>query len=157
MMKTMLTLLLVAAGYLFAGQKDLDAEEWAIVAEGMRLYKSEMASWHGTDLFAALYRDKEKVGGYFSYVADDQATCIFYDKAEIPRVLWTITFDSTFDVKTANIDITERPLTAAELELYTIRTAAMQKIQSDTLFKVYENTNLNLIPLSATVKRRYMF
>ena len=37
------------------------------VAEGKKLYASEMASWYGTDLFLEKYLLKNNIGGYFSF------------------------------------------------------------------------------------------
>lgn len=145
-MKELLALLFLCQSLCTAAKENLDAKAHAIFAEGKRLYTSEMASWYGTDLFAELYRDKEKVGGYFSYAENDKARCVFYSKGESPKVIWTITFDSTFNVKTANIDNRERELDNMEREFYTIREAAKAIIKSDTFFKVYKDTNLNLIP-----------
>lgn len=43
--------------------------------------------------------------------------------------------------------MTERSFTINESDLYIIRRVALATINSDTLFKTYKNTNLNLIPL----------
>ena len=156
-MKKLLTLLFMGIPFFATAQEDLAAKANALVAEGTKLYKSEMASWHGTDLFSELYRDKEKVGGYYSYEENDIARCIFYNKEKIPRVLWAITFDSTFNAKTANVDITERDLTAHEMSLYSIRQAATAIIQTDTFFKTFENTNFNLIPIISDNEEKSIF
>lgn len=118
-----------------------------IVAEGRRLYKSEMASWYGTDLFLENYKDRANIGGYFSYSDNGISKCIFFSKADNPKVIGTISFDSTYNTKTASADLNERDFTANENDLYTIRKTALTIINSDTLFKTYKNTNLNLIPL----------
>ena len=73
--------------------------------------------------------------------------CIFYSKSENPKVIGTISFDSTYDVNTANTDLTERDCTSNENDLCIIRKIAFDEIYTDTLFKKYSNTNLNLIPL----------
>lgn len=118
-----------------------------IVAEGKLLYKSEMASWYGTDLFLEKYPNRQNIGGYFSYSENDVAKCVFFSRSEQPQVIGTISFDSTYDIKTANADLTERRFTAFENQLYQIRKAALAEISSDEMFKTYENSNLNLIPL----------
>lgn len=119
-----------------------------IVEEGKRLYKSEMASWYGTDLFLESYKDRANIGGYFSYLeANGIAKCIFFSKSDKPKVIGTISFDSTYNAKTATTDLTERDLTDNESDLFIIRKNALSTINSDTLFKTYNNTNLNLIPL----------
>ncbi|MBS1743765.1 MAG: hypothetical protein JST81_12090 [Bacteroidetes bacterium] len=118
-----------------------------IVAEGKRLYASEMASWYGTDLFVAAYKNRENIGGYFSYTIGDTSKCIFFSRAENPVVIGTIGFDSTYNVAKAKLSIAERNFTSLENDLYTIRKIALEAIVKDTLFKRYRNTNLNLIPL----------
>ncbi len=59
----------------------------------------------------------------------------------------TISFDKTFNINTAIIDTTERLFTKYENDIYTIRQSAINEINSDKLFKHYQNSNLNLIPL----------
>jgi hypothetical protein len=127
----------------------IDPNELArpIVAEGKRLYKSEMASWYGTDLFLERCKDKSKIGGYFSYCENDGAKCIFYSNAKKPVVIGSILFDSTFSTNTAIVDLQERKFTDFEKDLYEIRVLAQAELYSDTMFKLYKNTNFNLIPL----------
>lgn len=129
------------------GQGNPTKKAQPIVAEGKLLYKSEMASWYGTDLFLENYKTPDNIGGYFSYLDNETAKCIFYSESGSPKVIGTISFDSTFNTKTATIDLTERSFTKMENDLYEIRKLALAEIHSDTLFKVYKNTNLNLIPL----------
>lgn len=145
-MKT-ITLLVTFLTLTAFGQSKLDKEAAEIVAEGKRLFQSEMASWYGTDLFLEKYTERENIGGYFSYVENDVAKCVFYSKAATPQVIGTMSFDSSYNVKTATTDLTGREFTSIETDLYTIRKLALQEIQTDTLFKRYNNTNLNLVPL----------
>jgi hypothetical protein len=118
-----------------------------IVDEGKRLYRSEMASWYGTDIFIENYKDRANIGGYFSYTDNGTEKCIFFSKSDNPKVIGTISFDSTYNTKTAKADLTERAFTSAEGDLYVIRKIALATINSDTLFKSYKNMSLNLIPL----------
>ena len=129
------------------GQDNLTALAQPIVEEGKRLYKSEMASWYGTDIFLENYKNKANIGGYFSNTENGVAKCLFFSKEEEPKVIGTISFDSTYNTKTAQLDLTERDFTNAERDIYTIRKVALATIISDTLFKTYKNTSLNLIPL----------
>ena len=85
-----------------------------IVEEGKRLYKSEMASWYGTDLFLANYQDKDKIGGYFSYTENEISKCIFFSRLDNPKVLGTMSFDSTYNTKTARTDLTGNTLPVVE-------------------------------------------
>ena len=129
-------------------QTDLQTQTKAIVDEGKRLYKSEMASWYGTDLFLGNYKSRTNVGGYFSYTTKDEISkCVFFSKADKPRVIGTISFDKTFNPELANINLNERDFSTTEIDLYTIRKTALAIMNTDTLFKRYNNTDLNLIPL----------
>ncbi len=118
-----------------------------IVEEGQKLYKSEMASWNGTDLFLEKYTNRENIGGYFSYTEKNENINVFFSKADKPTIIGTIKFDDSFDVNKAFVDLTERDLTETEDEIYVLRKKALNIIQNDTIFKSYKNTNFNIIPL----------
>ncbi|MCB0802692.1 MAG: hypothetical protein KDB74_06310 [Flavobacteriales bacterium] len=141
-------LILLSLGVL--GQKNPNKEAQSIVVEGKLLYKSEMASWYGTDLFLNNYKKRENIGGYFSYSENDTAKCVFFSKTDNPRVIGTITFDGDYDVNRAKTDLTERDFTYEENKLYQIRKIALTELQTNenAFFKFYENTNPNIIPLS---------
>lgn len=125
-----------------------NAEQKAIVDEGKKLYRSEMASWFGTDIFLEKFPEKrESIGGYFSYADGVMEKCVFYSDAEMPKVMATIIFDSTYNVANAVVESDERDFTSLENELYIIRNKTVELIREDTLFKTYSHTNLNLIPL----------
>lgn len=137
--------------------QDLSKLTDPIVQEGKRLYRSELASWHGTDLFLEAFSDREKIGGYFSYVEGEKATCIFFSRDEEPQVIGTMVFEEGHEVAEAKADLTERPFTELELEYYKIRTAALEEIRSNDLFVLYENMNFNIIPvISANEKKVYV-
>ncbi len=147
-MNTPLTLILLVLTLNSAfGQKNPNEDAQPIVTEGKMLYKSEMASWYGTDLFLENYKTRENIGGYFSYTDNDISKCIFFSKSESPKVIGTISFDSTYNIKTATTDLSERDFTTNENDIYLIRKIALAEVNSDTLFKTYKNTNLNFIPL----------
>ena len=146
-MNKTLTIILTLITVSVFGQKNPTEEAQPIVAEGKLLYKSEMASWYGTDLFLENYKNRDNIGGYFSYIDNDISKCIFFSKADNSKVIGTISFDSTYNVKTAKTDFLEREFTANENDLYAIRKIALSEANSDTLFKTYKNTNLNFIPL----------
>lgn len=146
-MNKTLTIILALTTLSVFGQKNPTKEAQPIVAEGKLLYKSEMASWYGTDLFLENYKDRKNIGGYFSYTDNDISKCIFFSKSDNPKVIGTISFDSTYNVKTAKTDLTERDFTTNENDLYVIRKMALLEANADTLFKTYKNTKLNFIPL----------
>ena len=124
-----------------------DIDPQTIVEEGKTLYRLEMAAWNGTDLFLEKYQDTDRVGGYLSYPEDRHTKCIFFSRADTSTILGTITFDSTFAVQQAKVNLEERSFTDLEKDLYDIRQQALAELNKDTLFKFYKNTSLNLIPL----------
>jgi len=148
-MKKIITLGLMLFSVSLFAQKNLTEKAQPIVAEEKLLYRSEMASWYGTDLFMEKYVDKNNIGGYFSYPDGDFTTCVFYSRTASPRIIGTVRFDTTFNVKTAAISLEERALTSDESDLYQIREKAWEKLNTnkDSLFKFYKNSSPNLIPL----------
>jgi hypothetical protein len=147
-MKRLFFLFLTFVSISAVAQTDLQSRIKTVVDEGKRLYRSEMASWYGTDLFLGNYKSRANVGGYFSYTTKEEVSkCIFFSKADKPRVIGTISFDKTFNPELAKIDLNEREFTTPENDLYAIRKIALTIINTDTLFKKYSNTDLNLIPL----------
>jgi hypothetical protein len=146
-MNTILTFILTLITISVFGQNNPTDEAQPIVAEGKLLYKSEMASWHGTDLFLENYQNRVNIGGYFSYADQENSKCIFFSKSDNPKVIGTISFDSTYNTKTAKIDLSEREFSTYENDIYVIRKIALSEVNSDTLFKTYKNTNWNFIPL----------
>lgn len=155
-MKFSIYLLITLFGLNCLGQSKIDKQTAAIIEEGKMLYQSEMASWYGSDIFMEKYSERQKIGGYLSYTENEISTCIFYSKEENPKVLGTISFDKTFKIETAKTDLVERELSKNELGLYKIRTEALKIISTDTLYKTYKNTNLNLIPI-ITKKEKKVF
>src|SRR5437868_3825538 len=146
-MTKLTTILLTLLSLHVFGQDSPTEQAQPIVAEGKRLYRSEMASWYGTDLFLESYKDQAKIGGYFSYSDNEITKCIFFSKSDTPRVIGTISFDSTYNTKAAKTDLAEREFIRYESDMHAIRKLALQTISSDTLFKIYPNTSLNLIPV----------
>jgi hypothetical protein len=119
-----------------------------IEQEAIKLYKSEMASWYGSDLYMAKFQNKlGKVGGYFSYSDEDTDKCIFFSLEKPAKVLLTVSFNGDYDLRKAKGDDTKRDFTKTELDLYEIREAAADQIEKDSIFKFFKQTNLNLIPI----------
>jgi len=127
--------------------QDLQKLVKPIVEEGKTLYRSEMASWHGTDLFLEQYEDRSNIGGYFSYEEDNVIKCVFFSKETTPNVIGTIFFDSTFSHDKAVVYLEKRTFNKKEDQIFTLRQAALNEMKKDTIFKNYQDMNLNLIPL----------
>ena len=126
-----------------------------VLAEAYLLYNSEKASWNGTDIFLDKLPEKRSlIGGYLSYTEDDLHHCIFFDKAESPNLLAKISFEENFNIELAKIDTTNRKLSVRENDLFTIRKIALKEMNQDTLFKRYNNTNLNPIPIITSKEKK---
>jgi hypothetical protein len=138
------------------GQKNPTEAAQPIVAEGKLLYRSEMASWYGTDIFLENYKNKENIGGYFSYTQNDISICIFFSNSVSPKVIGTISFDTTYNINTAIVDLTERDFTQNEYELYVIRKITLEELENNTdqFFKFYKNTRPNIIPIINRKERK---
>lgn len=147
MRKIIYLLLIILSCQITFGQSKTEKETSKIIEEGKMLYKSEMASWYGTDIFIEKYKEKEKIGGYLSYSENNISRCIFYSKSEKPVVIGTMDFDLTFKIENSKTELSERELTKTELDLFEMKTVASKIVNSDTIFKRYENSNLNLIPI----------
>jgi hypothetical protein len=118
----------------------------SIVKEGKMLYRLEMASWQGTDLFFKCYQDRRpKAAGYFSYINEDKTCCVFFD--EYRSAVSTFTFDSSLSFKTVNVDLNIRHLTEHETSLLQMQAVLKKLVNEDTTFISYANTNLNIIPI----------
>jgi hypothetical protein len=155
-MKCIVTLALLSF-CAFAGLSQTPGPEFSIEEEGKLHYKSEKTSWLGTDLFVEKFKDRlDMTGGYLSYSEGKSTKCIFFTTSDSAKVIATMSFDSTINFRTAFADGTRREFTPAEHHLFTIRRLALKEIQSDTLFKRYANTDLNLIPL-ITAKGKQVF
>ncbi|MFI5160174.1 MAG: hypothetical protein ACHQHN_02810 [Sphingobacteriales bacterium] len=74
-------------------------------------------------------------------------TTIFFTKNENPVVIAMVKFDRGLDSSKYSIDTTTRQFTEIEKEFYTIRSKAAQAVLNDTLFKFYQYTSLNLVPI----------
>lgn len=132
--------------YSLHAQNNLQQTASAILEEGKQLYQTEMASWYGTDIFLDRFKDQTKnIGGYFSYLDGRVAKCIFFSNDATPKILATISFDSTYNVQTALVE-GAGTFTPLEQELYEIRKKALEDVQKDSLYLTYNNTSLNLIP-----------
>lgn len=126
----------------------------SITADAKILYRSEMASWYGTDIFMERSKDKSKAKGYFSYLTPQASRCVFFTGDEVPKVIGSIDFDSTYNVNTAVADFAERDFSEAEKEIYSLRAKALNIFNTDTFFKHYNNTNLNIIPIIINGEKR---
>jgi hypothetical protein len=151
-------IILMCCGEVYSQPFDLAKKRKEIESEGKKLYRSEMASWYGTDIFIKELERKLPVhNGYFSYEDSLGEKCVFFSLKQPVRVIATITFDSTLSMKTAKRDTTLRAFTAEEQVLYDIRTKALDISNNDSLFETFAHTSLNLIPIVEGKSRKVYF
>lgn len=134
-------------------QDKINEKAKPIIEEGIRIYQSEKASWHGTDLFLESYENKNNIGGYFSFVTDETPTCIFYAKGQEPKVIGQITFNKSFDLQTAKVNVREREMSEEEKQYYKLVITARKNVSEDSFFVSYKNTNLNVVPIISGKER----
>ena len=115
--------------------QDLNKMAKDITDEAVELYRSEMASWYGTDVYQEKNLAMEKIGGYFSYFDQNITTNIFFNEKN--KVIATISFPTNYNTKDAKIDIKERDFTETEKIYYELRKKAIERIKNDTIFKFY--------------------
>jgi hypothetical protein len=150
MIKKIIFLLLFCCSLMRAScqEKDLNKVADSVSREGKALFRSEFASWYGTDIFAAKCPGRRAIaGGYISYDDGRNLVNVFYSNDPEPKVLSTITFGYDLDDKKYGLDTTDREFTPAEKELYTMRKRAVARINKDTTFKTYSNAELNPVPI----------
>ena len=147
-MRLLAVLIFVMLHLVLLGQEDVQVRSKEIESQGKKLYRSEMASWHGTDIFLEKFpQHRSNFSAYFSYEDTKGVHCIFYSKANEPKVLATISFDETFSPDKVVIDGTTRDFTVFEKETYLLRKAAANLVQTDSFFRHYNNTNFNIVPM----------
>jgi len=143
---------------LFAQREQLDQITDSIANEGKTLYRSEWASWYGTDVFLGKCKNKSALaGGYFSYETQDSLVNIFFTKGKSPSVLARIYFGKELNSNSYRLDTLSHELTKIERHYYDTRSAVSNRITTDTTFKYFKNTNFNIVPLiQKDVRRAYV-
>ena len=129
-----------------------------IVNEGKALFRSEWASWYGSDIFLAQCKEKRAlVGGYISYETPTGLNNVFFSKGGDPVALATTSFGNDFNENNYKLDTIPRKLNALEKELVNIRQAVIKRMRTDTIFKYFKNTELNAVPIIRNgVKKVYV-
>jgi hypothetical protein len=149
--KTVFTFILLAASLFSFAQDErarLDRITDSLIAEGKALYRSEWASWYGTDVFEVKCPGRlDLAGGYFSYETDKNLVNIFFTKGDDPLVLASITFVKDFNKDNYILDTLRRKFTPTEQQYFDTRKAATARMYADTIVKGYKNTTLNVVPM----------
>jgi hypothetical protein len=115
---------------------------------------------HGMVLIFSLKNSVQKVNklaAIFPIPTKKLRNVFFFANGDNPKVIGTIAFDSTFSVSAAITDGNDRDFTKYEHDLFSIRQKALSEINSDTLFKEYSNSRLNIIPfIYNNIKKVYV-
>ena len=162
MLKTAYTIILVlSSSYAAIAQQKyfqrdkIDKLTDSIANEGNLMYCSEWASWYGTDIFLDKCKDKQgQLGGYLSYESGSGLNNVLFTRGDKPNVLATISFTKEMDPQKFRLDTTSRKLTKVETEYFLLRRSAIKRMENDTIFKGYRNTNLNPVPIITNGKKR---
>jgi hypothetical protein len=160
MKKFKLPLLLIVSFFISlktarAQERDLVKIAANIVAEADILYKSEWASWNGTDIFSEKCKTRRTLaGGYISYDTGKGLTNVFFSKDAEPKILSTISFEYGFNPQKYTLDTADRKFTKQEKELYIIRQAVIADMYKDTIYKNYKNASLNPVPVISNRERK---
>lgn len=130
-----------------AGKPNTDS----ILQEGKTLFRLEKAAWYGTDILLDRYKSKhDSTGGYVTYINKEQKVVnVFFHKDDSSKVIISFVFDSIPKREPISTDIVIRKATPFELDLITLRKDCDRRLfnSRDTLFKFYQNTSFNRIPL----------
>jgi hypothetical protein len=131
-----------------AQDKDVAKITDSITVEADILYKSEWASWYGTDIFSEKCKARRQIaGGYISYDTGKGLKNVFFSNDTEPRILSTISFGYDYNPENYTLDTADRKFTKQEKELYTIRQTVIADMYKDTIYKNYKNASLNPIPI----------
>lgn len=135
-----------------ASGQNLEKKAKEITEEGIELYRSEMASWYGTDIFLQNHTGKDNLGGYFSYVDNQVPKCLFFSNNQ--KVIATIAFPTNYNTKDSKLDLAQRAFTKTEKNYFIIRQKTLARIKTDTIFKFYKNVNYNIVPIIKNKQRK---
>jgi hypothetical protein len=128
-----------------------------ILKEGQLMYRSERASWYGTDEFLSKFPDlRDSIGGYLSYEGNNHRMYnIFFGRSNPYKILARLEFDSLPKTKPISIDLNNKEPDLKERDLITIRQDAINKVRSnsDNFFTFYQNSSLNFIPMISPKER----
>ena len=113
---------------------------WHPGMERMYLWSRQKISQRAKRLFFVFHT---RYGALYLFTAD-----------EIPKVIASIDFDSTYNVSAAVTDFRERDFTDTEREIFDFRSKALDVINNDTFFLHYKNTNYNIIPVVVHGEKR---
>lgn len=121
----------------------------SITLESERLYQLENACWRGTEVFfTSNKQQRTQAAGCFSYHnSATQVSCVFYSTDTAAPVLSTIHFDTSFRPSSIRIDKEKRRFTPLEARILRIKMMAMDEIDHDSIFQLYENTSFSIIPV----------
>ncbi|MFC4634253.1 hypothetical protein ACFO3O_10065 [Dokdonia ponticola] len=143
-----IALLTTTAG--FSQQSKIKRLRKETMSLAMELYKSELASWHSTDILVDKLGSMSTIGGYLSYSENDETIAIYYDQSEDKDVLYEVRYPQILKLKDVyELDTIPRKPTELENRLLATREKARDVVQKneDSFFSYYKNVGWNFVPL----------
>lgn len=142
-------------GNIFA-QQDLKIDVVAsdLEKEGKELFLLEKTAWMGSDILREVHKNPTKIAGYFSYREGEGTRCVFFSRDKNPKIIAAVSFDASFAEEKTIVNLTERIMYNDEKILYEIRKKALAEFNTDSLFKTYSNSNINIIPIVYNDERK---
>lgn len=134
----------------FSQQRKIKRLRTETMAIAMELYKSELASWHSTDVLADELKTTSNLGGYLSYTENDETIAIYYDQSADKNILYELRYPQILELKDVyTLDTIPRKPTDLEKRLLITRHKARELVQDneDQFFSFYENVGWNFVPL----------
>ncbi|WP_299684607.1 hypothetical protein [uncultured Dokdonia sp.] len=134
----------------FGQKKKIKRLKKETMAIAMEMYKSELASWHSTDVLGDKLRAIPNLGGYLSYTDGDETIAIYYDQSEDINILYELKYSQILELKDVyTLDTIPRKATTLEKRLLKTRNVARNLVQNneDQFFSFYENVGWNFVPL----------
>jgi len=135
----------------FAQNKRIEKLKEETLDKAYLLYKSELASWHSTDLLLEHFKEKRsKIGGYLSYTQEDKTVAIYFDRTTDRNVILSFTYENIIDFKNLyETDTVSRTPTQLETRLIVAREMARQTVSEneDKMFTFYKNSSYNYVPI----------
>ncbi|GGG05169.1 hypothetical protein GCM10011344_01930 [Dokdonia pacifica] len=134
----------------FGQKKKIKRLKKETMAIAMELYKSELASWHSTDVLGDELRATPNLGGYLSYTDGDETIAIYYDQSEDINILYELKYSQILELKEVyTLDTVPRKATVLEKRLLKTRNQARDLVQNneDQFFSFYENVGWNFVPI----------
>lgn len=149
-----LLLLLIQNVLTMKAQENFQNEIRTAIQEGKTIWRLETANRLSENLFNQKYQGKNKSDGFIVYTEAEKVKAVFYSIGEKMTVIGTLSFPMDMDEKAVQAEFQERDLTAAEMDLYKLKSAAWAVVNDAATFSVLPGTRYAVIPMMSNGTRR---